>query len=53
MYDPREQAHSKLISFLVQNGQVGHGSVRLRLAHGTVRAVPVFGSDSSSGERVS
>ena len=28
-------------------------SVRLRFVHGTVRAVPVFGSDGSSGERVS
>ena len=28
------------------------GSVRLRFVYGTVRAVPVFGSDGSSGERV-
>ena len=28
------------------------GSVRLRFAHGTVRAVPVFGSDGSCAERV-
>ena len=33
--------------------QGGHGSVRLRFVHGTFRAVPVFGSNGSSRERVS
>ena len=32
--------------------QDGHGSVRLQFLHGTVRAVPVFGADGSSLERV-
>ena len=35
------------------NLQGGPGSVRLRFVHGTVRAVPVFGSDDCSAERVS
>ena len=30
--------------------QSGRGSVRLRFVHGTVRVVPVFGSDSSCGK---
>ena len=33
--------------------QGGHGSVRLRFVHKTVPAVPVSGSDGSSGEKVS
>ena len=33
-------------------GRPRFGSVRLRFAHGTVRAVLVFGSDGSSAERV-
>ena len=33
------------------NLQGGPGSVRLRFGCGTVRAVPVFGSDGSSGEK--
>ena len=36
-----------------KSGWPRFGSVRLRFVHGTVRAVPVFGSDGSSGERAS
>ena len=42
---------TKGIGKSLQGGQFV--SVRLRLLHGTVRAVPVFGSDGPSGERVS
>ena len=37
----------------VYAGRPRFGSVRLRFVHGTVRAVQVFGSDGSSGERAS
>ena len=42
-----------LICFSVSFFQGGHGSVRLRFVHGTVRAVLVFGSEGSFGEMVS
>ena len=41
------------IEIVFESMQRGHGSVRIGFVHGTVRAVPVFGSDGSSVERAS
>ena len=43
----------RALDFPMFSTQGGHGSVRLRFVHGTVRAVPAFGSDGSYGERAS
>ena len=41
--------HDNQILKVQFSGWPRFGSVRLRFSHGTVRAVPVFGSDGSSG----
>ena len=45
--------HVKKVYVLFEPGWPRFSSVRLQFVHGTVRVVPVFGSDGSSGERVS
>ena len=44
------QAFRMVLPCMIQSGP---GLVQLRFGRGTVQVVPVFGSDGSSGERVS
>ena len=50
---PRRIQPPMLSALIIDTAKIqGEGSIRLRFARGTVRAVPAFGSDGSSGERV-